>query len=68
MLTSKIRQQFNEKTIDKISRGGCSNLSENFWGMNIKFTEGKRLNYDHTDAWVRVNQLSFFRAGSGNIQ
>ena len=49
MLTSKIRRRFNEKTIEKIARGGCGNISKNFWGMNIKFSEGKRLNYDHTD-------------------
>ena len=35
-LTNKIILQFNNKTIDKIAGGGCSNLSENFWGVATK--------------------------------
>ena len=37
-LTSKIISRFNNKTIDKIAGGGCSNLSENFWGIATKFS------------------------------
>ena len=46
-------------TIDKYARGGCSNLSENFWGGNIKFTEGKGLKMDLADGWEIVNKLNF---------
>lgn len=59
-LTSKILSRFNAKTIDKIAGGGCSNLSENLWGVNTKFSEGKRRNFDHTDAYVSCNKLTFF--------
>ena len=31
ILNLKICGRFNEKSIDKIAGGGCSNLSENFW-------------------------------------
>ena len=51
-LTSKILARFNLKTIDKIAGGGCSNLSENFWGVGTKFSKGKRLNFDHMDAYI----------------
>jgi len=67
-LTSKILSCFNAKTIDKIAGGGCSNLSENFWGVNTKFSEGKRLNFDHTDAYISCNKLTFCRIGTGNIE
>ena len=67
-LTSKILSRFNSKTIDKITGGGCSNLSENFWGVNTKFSEGKRLNFDHIDAYVSCNRLTFCRIGTGNIE
>jgi len=67
-LTSKILSRFNSKTIDKIAGGGCSNLSENFWGVTTKFSEGKRLNLDHTDAYISCNKLTFCRIGEGNIE
>ena len=67
-LTSKIVSRFNNKTIDKIAGGGCSNLSENFWGIGTKFSEGKRLNFDHTDAYMSSNKLTFCRIGEGNIE
>jgi len=67
-LTSKILSRFNSKTIDKIAGGGCSNLSENFWGVCTKFSEGKRLNLDHTDAYIIFNKLTFCRVGGGNIE
>ena len=68
VLTAKLVWRFNDKTIDKCASGGCSNLSENFWNMNTKFSEGKRLNHDHTDSWEVVNKLSFCRKGEGNIE
>ena len=67
-LTSKILSRFNSKTIDKIAGGGCSNLSENFWGCTTKFSEGKRLNLDHTDAYILCNKLAFCRIGEDNIE
>ena len=54
--------------IDKIAGGGCSNLSENFWGINTNFSEGKRQHFDHTDANVLCNKLTFCRIGVGNIE
>ena len=67
-LSALIKKRFNEKTIDRIAKGGCSNLSESFWNMNIKFSSGKRLNQDHTDHWEVTNKLSFCRVGDGNIE
>ena len=65
---AKIRERFNEKTIDKIAKGGCTNLSESFWNMLIKFSEGKRLNLDLTDLWEVMCKLTFCRVGEGNIE
>ena len=62
-----LKKRFNEKTIDNMARGGCSNLSESFWNVNTKFSEGKRLNLDLTDAWIIVNKLTFCRIGEGNV-
>jgi len=67
-LTSEILSRFNSKTIDKIAGGGCSNLSENSWGVGTKFSEGKRLNFDHTDAYIISNKLTFCRIGVENIE
>ena len=67
-LTIKILSRFNSKTINKIEGGGCSNLSENFWGICPKFSKSKRLNFDHTDAHISCNKLTFCRIGVGNIK
>jgi len=67
-LTSKILSRFNINTIDKIAGGGCSIFSENFWGVCTKFSEGKHLNLDHTDAYISINNLALCRIGVGNIQ
>ena len=67
-LTSKILSQFYNKIIDKIAGGGCSNLSENFWGISTKFSKGKRLNFDHTDAYISCNKLTFCRIRERNIE
>jgi len=64
----KIRDRFNEKTIDKIAKGGCTNLSESFWNMLIKFSEGKRLCLDLTDLWEVMCKLTFCRVGEGNVK
>ena len=66
-LTAEIMARYSEESLEKLALGGCSNLSENFWGMNTKFSEGKRLNQDHSDLWEIINYLSFCRKGDGNI-
>ncbi|KAL7525158.1 hypothetical protein ACHAXR_004559 [Thalassiosira sp. AJA248-18] len=67
-LQNNIRKRFNENTIDNIASGGCSNLSESFWNIVTKFSEGKRLNQDHTDHYIISNLLTFCRIGPGNIE
>lgn len=66
-LTAFFMRELNEATIDKYTQGGCSNLSENFWGSNVKFTAGKRLNMDLADDWEIVYKLNFARTGDGNV-
>ena len=66
-LADFIMQRYKGDAIDKYARGGCSNLSENFWNINTKFSEGKRLNQDHSDLWIIFNELSFCRKGDGNV-
>ena len=68
IMTAKISERYNEKTIDKIARGGCSNASESFWSVNTKFSEGKKICQDHTDKWEVTNKLTFCRSGEGNIE
>ena len=65
-ITTKLRSLYNAKSIKKIAHGGCSNLSENFWNMNTKFSESNRLNEDLTDHCEVTNKLSFCRKGDGN--
>ena len=67
-LVKGFKARFNERTIDVIAGDGDSNLSEHFFGQNVIFTEGKRLNMDHDDGWEKVNMLSFCRIGEGNIE
>ena len=67
-LTALIQERFNGKTINRIAAGGCSNLSENFWSTVTKFSEGKRLCVDLTDAWEVINKLKFCRMGEGNVE
>ena len=43
-------------------------MSENFWMMTTKFSQGKRLNLDLADGWQCMNKLSFCCCGSGNVQ
>ena len=67
-VTNILLKRFGPKSIDNSAAGGCSNFSESFWNCLTKFTEGKRLNVDHTDLWTSVNQLVFIRSGEGNIE
>ncbi|EJK60370.1 hypothetical protein THAOC_19287, partial [Thalassiosira oceanica] len=62
-----LEKRFGEKSIDNSAAGGCSNSSENFWMCNTKFTEGKRLNVDHSDIWTAINRLVFIRLGEDNV-
>ena len=66
--TAIVSKRYNAKTIDKAANGGCSNLSEHFFGLTGKFTDGKRKNQDHTDSWQVANKLVFCRIGDGNVQ
>ena len=43
-------------------------MSENFFSVNTKFSEGKRLNQDQTDHWQDTNRKTFCRMGEGNIE
>ena len=67
-VTNILLKRFGPKSIDNSAAGGCSNFSEAFWNCLTKFTEGKRINVDHTDLWTSVNQLVFIRSGNGNIE
>jgi hypothetical protein len=64
----EINKRFNKSIIDKISKGGCSNLAENFWSVATKFSQGKRLSQDHSDHYEVSNETAFIRIGAGNVQ
>jgi len=36
--------------------------------VTTKFSEGKQLNLNHTDAYIACNKLAFCRIGEGNIE
>ena len=65
-LLAILLKRFGERSIDNSAAGGCSNASENFWMGLTKYTEGKRLNVDHSDLWTVINRLVFIRMGEGN--
>ena len=67
-IVREINKRFNKSTIDKIAKGGCSNLAENFWSVTTKFSQGKHLNQDHSDHYEVSNKTAFIRIGKGNIQ
>ena len=58
-VTKVLLKRFNIRSIDGIAKQGCSNLSKHFFRGNVKFTEGKRINQDHTDLWIVANRLTF---------
>lgn len=68
IVQNAIQKKVNSKNVYKIASGGCSNLSESFWNQTTKWTEGKRLNLDHTDAYIVANQITFCRIGDGNVE
>ena len=63
IIQNELMKRFNTKNIDKISEMACSNDCEGFFGVLTKFTEGKRLNLEHTDLWRNMIMLVFCRTG-----
>jgi hypothetical protein len=57
-------KRFNSKNIDKNAEMACSNDCEGFYGVLAKFSEGKRLNLEHTDLWRSMIMLVFCRTGN----
>jgi len=57
-------KRFNNKNIDKLAQMACSNSCEAFFGVLTKFSEGKRLNLEHTDLWKSMILLVFCRTGN----
>ena len=66
VLQKEIRGRFNLKIIDKLAKMACSNSCEAFFGVLTKFSEGKRINLEHSDLWKSTILLVFCR--SGNIE
>lgn len=67
-VTAIIKKRFGPKSIDNAAAGGSSNYSEAFWNVLTKFSEGKKLNVDHSNIWTAINHLVFIRSGDGNVQ
>jgi len=63
IIQNELMRRFNTKNIDKIAEMACSNDCEGFFGVLVKFTEGKRLNLEHTDLWQNIIMLVFCRTG-----
>ena len=57
---------FNEKSIDRIAKMASSNASEGCFSMLTQYTDGKRINVDHSDLWKAVTELTACNAGKGN--
>ena len=68
VLEAALKKYINEATVERVADGGCSNLSENFWSVCTKFSEGKRLNQDHSNHYAMTNKISFCRMGAGNVE
>ena len=66
-LLTILEKRFGDRSIDNSAAGGCSNYSENMWMRFTKYTEGKRLNVDHSDLWTVISRLVFIRIGEGNV-
>lgn len=64
VLEKEIKKRFNEKNIDKLAEMACSNSCEAFYSVLTKFSEGKRLNLEHTDLWKNMILLVFCRTGN----
>ena len=46
-----ITSRITEESVDKLEEITSSNLCELYFGVLTKFSEGKRMNLDHADAW-----------------
>ena len=63
-LEKEIKNRFNHKNIDRLAQMACSNSCEAFSSVLTKFSEGKRLNLEHTDLWKSMILLVFCRTGN----
>lgn len=63
VIQAELMRRFNDKNIDKIAEMSCSNDCEGFYSVLAKFSEGKRLNLEHTDLWRNMIMLVFCRTG-----
>ena len=63
VLQNEIFKRFNPQNIDRIAEMGCSNACEGFWGEVTQFSEGKRLNMEHTDYWLSMLHFTFCKSG-----
>ena len=59
-------KRFDGESIDRVARCLSSNPAEAFFGICSKFSQGKRLNLEHTDLWKSMVFLGLCR--SGNIE
>ena len=64
ILQKEMSKRFNLKNIDKLAQMACSNSCEGFFSVLAKFSEGKRLNLEHTDMWKSMILLVFCRTGN----
>ena len=55
-LKTIISSRITVENIDRLAEIMSSNLCELYFGVLTKFSEGKRINLDHADAW-QIMQL-----------
>ena len=67
-LTAILVKRFSEDNIDRVAEMATSNSCEGFWGLTVKYTEGKRLNLDRSDYWKSILDYCFCKAGPGNVE
>ena len=65
VLEEIIGKRFNENTIDRIAKCGCSNSCEGFWSKLVKLSEGKRIQGSGADLWQSMVQLCYCMSGPG---
>ena len=59
-------RRFDAKSVVSVAQCLSSNPAEGFFGIVAKFSQGKRLNLEHTDLWKSMFFLGFCR--SSNIE
>eukprot|EP00980_Cylindrotheca_fusiformis_P003260 scaffold735_cov116-Cylindrotheca_fusiformis.AAC.30 len=47
----EILKRFNKQSLMNLSKKRNTNLAESFWGMQTKYSEGKRLNQNYSKSW-----------------